>query len=306
MALLTLAESAKYYNNPLQRGIVETFVRSSGVLQYLPFMSIKGNAFKYNVEETLPGVGFRSINEEYTPDIGVINPVVESLFIAGGEIKIDNALIRQQGEGADILAEQISMKTKALALAIEDAFFHGDTTADPEKFDGLEVRVTGDQLLKTGTTAGGAALTLAMLDELIDACDLPPSVLFMNKTLRRKVNALMRAAGQAAETVTGVFGQQIPAYAGVPIVVVGKNNTGAEILGFTEADGQSTPAAASCTSVYAVSFGGEGITGLQSGPMDVDDQGRRSTFRHIVVDWDMGLKIAHPRAVARLKAIKNA
>jgi hypothetical protein len=64
MALLTLAESAKYYNNPLQRGIVETFARSSGVLQYLPFMTIKGNAYKYNVEETLPGVGFRSINED--------------------------------------------------------------------------------------------------------------------------------------------------------------------------------------------------------------------------------------------------
>jgi len=306
MALLTLAESAKYYQNPLQRGIVETFARSSGVLQYLPFMSISGNAYKYNVEETLPGVGFRSINEEYTADIGIINPVTESLFIAGGEIKIDNALIRQQGEGSDVLAEQISMKTKALALAIENCFFHGDTVADAEKFDGLGVRVTGDQLQKAGTVAGGATLTLPMLDELIDRCDLPPTVLMMNKTMRRKVNALMRAAGQATETVTGVFGQQIPAYAGIPIVVIGKNNAGTEILAFDEEDGQTTPASSTCTSIYAVSFGGEGITGIQSGPMDVDDQGKRSTFRHIIVEWDMGLMVRHPRSVARLKAIKNA
>ena len=44
-------------------------------------------------------------------------------------------------------------------------------------------------------------LTLAKLDEMIDQVQGSPDVLFMNKTMRRKINALMRAAGQATETV---------------------------------------------------------------------------------------------------------
>ena len=69
-------------------------------------------------------------------------------------------------------------------------------------------------------------LTLAKLDELFDAVQGGADVLFMNKTLRRKVNTLMRAAGQAQETVSDSFGRQIPAYAGTPIAVIEDDKDG--------------------------------------------------------------------------------
>lgn len=56
----------------------------------------------------------------------------------------------------------------------------------------------------------------------------------MNKVMRRKVNALMRAAGQATETVSDAFGRQIQAYAGIPIGIVEDDAGSTPILGFDE------------------------------------------------------------------------
>ena len=307
MATMTLAESSKYYQNPLQQGIVQLFPANSAVLQYLPFKNIAGNSYSYNVEQTPPNVGFRAVNAEYTADQGVINQLSESLKIGGGLIKVDRALIAMQGSnGSDLLSEQIAMKTRAMARRFESAFLKGDEDTTPAEFDGLEKRITGDQLMAAGTAAGGAALTLAMLDELIDRLDFTPTVLLCNKTLRRKINTLMRAAGQATETVTGVFGQQIPSYAGVPIGIVGKDAAGSEILAFDEKDGQAVPAAASCSSIYAVYMGAEGCCGIQNSSMQPDDQGNSEIWRKILVEWYCGLTVQHGHTVARLHAIKNA
>lgn len=305
MATLTLAESAKYYQNPLQQGIVQLFPANSAVLQYLPFKSIAGNAYSYNIEQTPPNVGFRAVNAEYTADQGVINQLSESLKIGGGLIKVDRALIAMQGaNGTDILSEQIAMKVRAMSRRFESAFIKGDETANPEEFDGLQIRVAGDQLMKAGTNIGGDALTLAMLDELIDRLDFTPTVLLCNKTMRRKINALMRAAGQATETVSDIFGKQIPAYAGIPIGIVGKDAAGDEILAFDEKD--TTDAAASCTSIYAVYMGGDGCCGIQNGPMNPDDQGNSEIWRKVLVEWYTGLTVQHGHSVARLYGLKNA
>lgn len=305
MATMTLAESAKYYQNPLQQGIVQLFPANSAVLQYLPFKTIAGNAYSYNVEQTPPNVGFRAVNAEYTADQGVINQLSESLKIGGGLIKIDRALIAMQGaNGTDVLSEQIAMKVRAMSRRFEAAFIKGDETASPEEFDGLATRVTGDQKMKAGTAVGGDALTLAMLDELIDRLDFAPTVLLMNKTMRRKVNSLMRAAGQATETVSNVFGVQIPAYAGIPIGVVGKDAAGSEILAFDEDD--TTGADAACTSIYAAYMGAEGVCGIQNGPMNPDDQGNSEIWRKVLVEWYCGLTVQHGHSVARLYGIKNA
>ncbi len=55
---LTLAESAKLSTDMLQRGVIETFVQESPILDRLPPIQIEGNAYRYNEESTLPGVSF--------------------------------------------------------------------------------------------------------------------------------------------------------------------------------------------------------------------------------------------------------
>ena len=305
--MLTLVEQAKLVQDPLQRGVIEEFPRNSAVLQYLPFMTVSSDSYKYNREASLPGIGFRGINESYDESTGVLNPVVESLAIFGGFSDVDRALVKTQGNINDIRAIHDGLKAKAAALFFTKCFFKGDAESEPRGFDGLQSRLTGNQLIDMGSTSGGDTLTLAKLDELIDAVQGGPDVLFMNKVMRRKVNALVRAAGSAIETVSGAFGQRLEAYAGIPIGIIENDETDTAILGFTEANPGG--GAAASTSIYAVKFGvSEYVSGLQCGPMDIIDMGLYSggVAYRTLIEWIAGLAIFSSKSAARLRGIKNA
>jgi len=303
---ITLLEAAKLTQDPLKRGVIEIFPRTSPVLERLPFFDVAGLAYRYNVEQTLPGIGFRGINATYSESTGIVNPAVEPLFVMGGFSDVDRALVKTQGNVNDLRARYDSMKAKAAALEFTKKFFKGSNSTAPNEFDGLQARLTGDQVLAQGSTDGGDALTLAKLDELIDAVQGAPDVLFMNKTLRRKVNALMRAAGQANETVSDAFGRQINSYAGIPIAVIEQDKDGAEILGFTEPDLDNGDKLVT-TSVYAVRFGAEEwVSGIQAGSMDVLDLGLQNTMYRTLIEWICGMGVFHPKAAARLRGISNA
>ena len=303
--MLTLLEAAKLVQDPLKRGVIEIFPRVSPVLERLPFFNVNGQAYKYNIEETMPGIAFRGINESYTADTGVVNPAVEALYIMGGLSKVDRALIKTQGNANNLRAIYDSMKAKAAALTYTLKFFKGDNSNDPNEFDGLEKRLTGGQVIDAGDTAGGDALTLDVLDEMLDAVQGSADVIFCNQTLRRKISKLARAANQATEPVTDAFGRQLQAYAGTPLAVVEEDKDGNLILPFDEDD--SAGDAASCSSIYACRFGlAEYVSGLQAGNMDVLDQGLQGTFLQTLIEWICGLGVFHPKAAARLRGIKNA
>jgi len=297
MEYLTLIEASKLVTNPLMRGIIEIFPRTSPVLERLPFSPVNGMALVYNLEETLPGIGFRGINESYTADTGVINPQTERLVILGGISQVDRALVKTQGSVNNLRAIHDSQKAKAAALAYTAAFFNGDSLTSPKEFDGLAVRLTGDQVLDMEDEE----LTLVMLDRLIDAVQGGAQILFCNKVIRRKINTLIRAAGQAIETVSGAFGTQLLQYAGVPIAVIEQDNDGDEILGF----GEGT--ASNRASIYAVRFGAsEYVSGLQNSAMDVEDLGLvNGVFYQTLIEWICGLAVFHPKSAARLKNIRN-
>ncbi|MFC1505204.1 major capsid protein [Thermodesulfobacteriota bacterium] len=303
--MLTLLEAAKLVQDPLKRGVIEIFPRTSPVLERLPFFGVNGQAYKYNIEETLPGIAFRGINESYTEDTGVVNPAVEALYILGGLSKVDRALVKTQGNVNNLRATYDGMKAKATALTFTLKFFKGDNSTDPNEFDGLENRLTGSQVIDMGSTSGGDELDLAKLDELLDAVQGSPDVLFCNKTIRRKISALVRAASQAQETVSDAFGRQLTAYAGIPIAVIEDDKDGNPILDFDE-DNPGGGTAAS-TSIYAVRFGlAEYVSGLQAGSMDVLDQGLVGIHYNTLIEWICGLGVFHPKAAARLRGIKNA
>jgi hypothetical protein len=291
---LTLEEAAKLTQNELKRGVIEVFARTSPVLAIMPFMNIAGQALVYNQEQTLPGIGFRAINETPTPDQGVINQETETLMVLGGISQVDRALVKMQGNVNNIRAIHDAMKAKAAALEFTRAFFKGDNNGTPEEFDGLENRLTGSQVIDyTGTGF------LAALDETIDAVVGSPDMLFMNKTLRRYLNSRVRAAGQAIETVSGAFGQRLNAYAGIPIGVIEEGPDGLDILGFDEGESDYT-------SIYAVRFGvGEYVSGIQSGGIEVEDLGLVGVFYQTLIEWICGMAVFHPRAAARLRYIEN-
>lgn len=302
---LTLAEANKFSTDMLQRGVVETFTRTSPVLELLPFMEIAGNSYKYNQEQTLPGIAFRGVNEGYTESAGVVNQLSEGLYILGGDVDVDKFLVQTRGNVNDLRAIQTEMKAKALAMEFTRQFFKGDSAVQTNGFDGLQKRLTGSQVIDA--TAGGSAgvdLSLTMLDELIDAVEGEPDVLFMSKAMRRKVKALLQNSQHYIENGTDAFGRPVATYGGIPIRVIETDATGAEILGFDETVGSDNQTG----SIYAVKFGAEQyVAGLRNGGVSVRDLGELETkpAYRTRIEFYCGLAVFHPRAAARLKGIKK-
>lgn len=297
---LTLPESAKLSTDVLQRGVIETYARNSAVLEMLPFMDIQGNAYRYNQEETLPGVGFRKINQAYEESTGIVNQESEGLVIAGGDVDVDRFIVQTRGNVNDQRAIQTQMKVKALSLTWTDYFFNGDVATDVDAFDGLKKRLTGDQVLEAGVD--GAPLTMAMLDELIDSVEGEPNVIYTSKAMRREIKALIQGHNGYSEGDYDAFGRKVMTYGGIPIRPIEENSQGAQILGFNETQGT----AADATSLYAIKFGPEQyVSGLQNGGIDVMDLGQlqeKPSYR-TRIEWYNGLAVFHPRAAARLKGV---
>jgi hypothetical protein len=301
---LTLVEAAKINSGDVVRSaVIEMFARESDILQTLPFENIQGNALKYNREAQLPGIAFRGVNEAFPESTGVLNPVTEALTISGGDLDVDRFIITTQGEG--VRATHESMKVKALAAGWTAKFIKGDAETNPREFDGLQKRLTGAQVISAGSTAGGAALSLAKLDEAIDAVD-NPTHLIMSKAMRRMLTAAARATGVSGFVTysTDAFGRRLAAYNDLPILVAYGQNGGDDILPFNEA---AQSGSATATSIYVVSMGDGRLIGLQNGDMDVRDMGELQSapvFR-TRVEWYAGIAMYHGRAAARLQHIGN-
>lgn len=308
MAALTLIEAAKLYisNGEDVRGaVVQMFGESNNVMRYLPFTDINGNALNYAQEGTLPGVAFRGVNESFTPSTGVINPIVEPLRIAGGEVDVDTFIIDTMGMEARSTHE--AMKIKAITQDFQRVFFKGDNATNKAEPDGLQNRLTGDQVISnsSGSPLAAAALSLAKLDETIDAVANPTHI-FMSKALKRRLSAAARSSSISGNIQMGLdqFGASVMLYNGIPVVAIADAADKDTVLTFTET--ASVGSSNASTSIYVVSLMPGMLTGIQSaGGMNVRDLGElddKPVYR-TRVQWYASIALLHSRAAARLRDI---
>jgi len=299
---LTLLEAAKLEQDVIKQNVIEVFPQVSPILENLPFISVQGGVFKYNMEDVLPGIAFRGINEDYTEDTGVLQQNVEATKIFGGKSQVDRALVLERGEEAgELRVIHDRLKAKAAALFFTSMFFDGHSSDDPREFDGLNQRLTGNQVITAGTN--GATLTTDMLDDLIDSVVGSPDMLLMSKAMRREVTKLLKSDGRLTYG-EDYFGRQVAMYGGVPIRIIEEDHQGETILGFDEDCGS----AENCGSIYATRFGAEEfISGIQNGPMAVLDMGLQSDLQYLtVIEWLASFVILHPKSAARLKGVTQS
>lgn len=302
---MTLLEAAKRNSGDVKRaGVIEMFAMQSQFLNMLPFEDIPGGSLTYNLEGELPGVAFRGFNEGYDESTGVINPQTERLFIAGGDLDVDKALIKTRGYG--IRATEEAQKVKALAMHVSDRLINGDSESNPREFDGIRKRVAGSQLF--GATAAGnanGALALEVLDAAIDSVDAP-NALVMSKAMRRKLSKAARGnVGGDIIYQTDAWGRQVTVYNDLPILIVDFNEKGQRVIDFNEA---GPAGGTNCTSVYVVSLGTGKVQGIQNGTIEVSDLGelQEKPVLRTRVEWLMGVAIMHGRSIARVWGVTNA
>lgn len=104
-------------------------------------------------------------------------------------------------------AELIASRSKAVPRHFSDSFFNGNSAATPKAFEGITREIPDAQTVAAG--ANGGALTLALMDGLIDLVKPGrPDALLLSKRSRRTPSALRRASGNLLETEVDAFGQR--------------------------------------------------------------------------------------------------
>jgi hypothetical protein len=289
---LTLVDAQVLSHDVLQAGVIETIVKESSVLSVLPFQTIEGNSYSYNVEKALPAVAFRGVNEAYTASEAVFEQRSENLVILGGDVELDRFIIQTLSNVNDQMAVQIAEKAKAVANTFTKTFFKGSKASNIKEFDGLDVRIAGTEQEIDYTASPeiqadlkGNARKLDALNTLLDAVRGGADAVFMNKRVKRQILAVLQSSDHYIENGVDAFGKPVEKYAGVPLLTVEN-----EILGDTD--------------LYAVKFGAyTHVTGLTNGGVQVRRLGETSAKAVEVtrIEFFCGLAQFNPYASARLK-----
>lgn len=302
---LSLAEAAKLSTDSLQRGVLETFVQASPVLDRIPFLTIQGNAYAYNAEATLPGVEFRSVNEGYSESTGTVVQKSESLVILGGDADVDRFIVQTRGNLNDQRATQTAMKVKAASYFFQDHFINGDTAVNAKGFDGLKKRLTGAQVIDADglepVTAGHDFFDA--LDALIAAVpgiNGTNGALYTNAAVIAKIKSSARRLGGVEMVREALTQKMVATYNGVPLLDIGQTAAGADIIPADESD------------IYAVRFGADegdqAVTGLTNGGVQVYDLGEldsKPVYR-TRLEFYTGLATFGGRAAARLSGVATS
>jgi len=300
---LTLLEAAKSERDPARLAVIRELAEGE-LMRVIPFQDVEGEGVFYDVEQELPSVGFRGINETLDASYGVLNPQSERLKVLGAEVDVDTSIIDMRGP--DAVGDQVRMKVTSMRMTFEDQFINGDESANPRAFDGLKRRIVSGS---SQAISMGGALSLSALDELIDAVDAMggQKVLIMNKKMRRRLNTASRATtiGGFINYEQDTFGRRVTQYGDIPIIVTDVNAQNQTVQPFTEAS--------SSTSIYCVAMGDllttaiqgrcRGQFGISVRPMgEVPD----APVDRTRIEWYCGMAVYNGRSASRLLGVTDA
>ncbi len=300
---LTLLEAAKSERDPARLAVIRELAEGE-LMRVIPFQDVEGEGVFYDVEQELPSVGFRGINETLDASYGVLNPQSERLKVLGAEVDVDTSIIDMRGP--DVVGDQVRMKVTSMRMTFEDHFINGDESVNPRAFDGLKRRINAGS---SQAINQNGALALAALDELIDAVDAMggQKVLIMNKKMRRRLNTASRTTsiGGFINYEQDAFGRRVTQYGDVPIIVTDVNAQNQPVQPFSEAS--------SSTSIYCVALGDLLTTAIQGrarGQFGVSVRALGEVPDAPVdrtrLEWYCGMAVYNGRSAARLYGVTDA
>ncbi len=258
-----------------------------------------GNNFVYNRLNTEPGISFFNVGDAWTESTPDFTQVSVPLKILGGDADVDNFIQSTRVNVQDVEAAVIQQKAKALARKWADTFVNGDVAVDAKSFDGIDKICAGlpaSQTVSMGTN--GATLTLAKLDELIDAVKTKNIALVLSRRSRRTLQGLVRTSGAVLESRPGAFLEWVQLYNGVPVFIN-------DFISDAKTVGTSTD----CSTIYCFSLGeaDQGVTGLTAqGGLQVERIGElesKDATRHRV-KWYSALAVLSTLSLARLIGVR--
>lgn len=283
------------------RGVIEEIIHRDDLLALLPFARTDGKALVYIREKTNSEGSFLDVNEVVPEEASEVEEVVTKLRIIAGDVDVDKFLNETMSDKNQQLATQIAMKAKGMSTTFRRALVQGDSVTNTKSFDGISKLVT-DTGNHFAAGANGSALSLSMLDELIDRLDgRRPDALMMRTGTLRALKALWRAAGGNTGGMLQIdnFGLSVPAHDGIPIIL----NDFIPVV----AQGSN----ANTASVYALRLnevdGLHGLYGGESAGIRVEDIGtvQNKDATRTRLKWYCGLALKSTRSLAAIRGVTN-
>jgi hypothetical protein len=308
--LITLPEYAKgFAKEDIRRTVIEMFTQYSDVFEVMPFESLRGSKYTGYREAALPTPVFRAINESSSSGHGIISPFDEATYIIDHDIDVDRAI--QDRHGPERRNYEERMGITAFARLWVDTFIKGDQSTNPRVFNGLNVRARKfGRLYHNSTASGGAALSLANLDQFMNNISKKSGTTFI---LVPFVSLPLFIQAARNTTLTGFVmqtwdevGMPKLSYAGHRILFGYPKDDQVPVLQFNEVGNGGGSAVTA--SLYGLTLGEGMLRGITVRPLTPEDVGLlqdRKTYRtHIA--WDVGLVDEHKYCLGRLDSWTNA
>lgn len=308
---LSLLEAAKGGDDKVATGVIQTIIQESPIIEQLPWMTFLGNAYRSNVEQTLPSVQFRPVNGSYTASWGADSQEFWGVAILGGEVKIDPFLLNVTSNKVNQKAKQWAKFAKSNALRFDYEAING--TGENDGFKGFKQLISEGKGQTLLNATGGATISLDKLDEAHDLFRNQGSAdaALLNRTVRRQITKKARTDVTGVSLIdvgTDVFGRQVTRWNDIPLRILGdvrdaSDNT-VPALPFTEDPGD---AVSDCSSLYFVKYSEEDICGLMGmgGDLNFRDFGEMEASPLVLgrFEWYPGLAIFNKYSIVRLSGI---
>lgn len=311
---ITLAQAKVGMANKVDQTIVDTFRRSSLLLDMLVFddaisPGTGGStlAYGYIQLKTPSTAGVRAINEEYVASEAIREEKTTKAAIIGGAFEIDRVIAETSG-AIDELAFQATQKIKATASEFSNLVING--VKGEKSFDGLSTLLSGTDMEISSTVDLSTSALVddnynALLDE-VDAFlaefDGTPSMLLMNSKMLGKMRSAARRAGYFAQE-RNEFGKVVEKYNDVPMIDAGKYFNGTNTVDIIPVEEDGT------TAIYGVVIGLDGFHGISPTGNKVivsrmPDLSAPGVMKRGDVELVAGVALKNTRKAGVLKGIK--
>lgn len=205
---------------------IRMFVETRSPLwNIIPKAQAEGNAFAYREQNGLPVASFGA---ELGPLPAAQNATyvdravpIKSVYIRG---EVSGQLIESARTFIDVLDREINNSALGMIRTLEQKIVSGDSTVNPNEFDGLAKWITTEVDLDNAGTDG--PLTLVAMEELLAAAPGgDPTHIIMGRPMRRKLWSLLQNQVRyiSPDGIDGGF--TTPAYGNVPIIELFDNAT---------------------------------------------------------------------------------
>jgi hypothetical protein len=330
---VTLADYAIMSNAPLVQKVTYSLILYSNILQDIPMITKKSfiiNGVRFD-GSSLPTINWSQLNAEPVTTKATPVPYQEQAFLLRNTIDVDKYLVEEENQIVDPRGTQVEAYLRALTYDINFKFFNnnhisGDSNApigiryriDNGAAYGVrsENKINGNidisQATLASTPSNGNKL-IELLDQLLWSVDSPDGdgvILYMNDTMKRRFNFILRALGTSGglAITQDQFNRTISMYKGAVIRDPGyKADQTTRILTATE-DTSGNDASSTYTSIYAVNYSEGHLTGWQFEPPNVQDLGLiyNGVIYRTLIDYACGFSNVSTRSLGRLYDLKVA